>query len=691
MANIYYIATTGSDTTGDGTSGTPWKTFAKVLANTVTGDTVNVGAGSYNEKLIIPNQTLTFNADGAVVLDGATGSLTTPAIAIPSMATATKTVTFQPKPTTAGTWTIQNYTGTQLINDTGSGSGFLALYLNKVTLVNNNNAYGVYLGSTPAGCTFANCIIGGFTTAIVYTTGNTVHTFLNNTFTASPNYGIQNIAGGQISNISGCSFTSIKYPICNQNSGYATASNNTYTNCGPFLWSTSIVPITWTAWRTGATEAGSTATNVYDGKVYVNKSGNDSNAFPYSPSTGKLTIQAGVTLMLSGDSVIVGSGNYNEKITITKYGSLLADGVVELDGNGLASNYLIQLGAVSVAGAFLIDALSTGGYWIFKNNVGTAIWYSVQNNNSYIFKNCKFISNSNTYGIYYNQPSALYMTIQNCIFSGFISAAIYTNGVNSTGTFTMLNSTLYNNLNGWWQTGGVLTVNIFYNIFHTCTTAYRTNQGMITSSSGYNQFYNITNWVANGTTYATFALLQAATIETVGSINAVDPQFEDAVNGIFYLKVVSPLGRTQGAIPFGYTTGSNASDAKWIVTSSADNSGWYSSDGNIAKNGTTGFFELVGGTSALLLSPVIDLGSVQAIKQINLGLDQTWPTSMIDTTNTDTKPNYQTVEIRGSGSTFTQNDAVISWTEVKTEQPISIVSGRYIQLRLTFRTNDVGA
>jgi len=199
---------------------------------------------------------------------------------------------------------------------------------------------------------------------------------------------------------------------------------------------------------------------------------------------------------------------------------------------------------------------------------------------------------------------------------------------------------------------------------------------------------SVANWYRI-TNYATLAAAQSAGYEA-GSISQ-DPQFEDPTKNVFFLKVISPLSRTQGAYPFGFTTGSNASDAKWIVTATADNSGWYCADGTVGKNGTTGFLELISGSVGTVVSPVYDLASVQAIRQINLASDQTWPTSMIDTTKTDVKPNYQTVEIRGSTTSFNQNDETIPWTEVKIEQRIGPIVARFVQLRLTFRSDDVGA
>lgn len=47
LAATYYISPTGDDTTGDGSSGTPWKSWPKALTNRVAGDTIFAKPGIY--------------------------------------------------------------------------------------------------------------------------------------------------------------------------------------------------------------------------------------------------------------------------------------------------------------------------------------------------------------------------------------------------------------------------------------------------------------------------------------------------------------------------------------------------------------------------------------------------------------------------------------------------------------------
>lgn len=49
----YYVATTGNDTTGDGSAGTPWATVTKAALTAAAGDTVHVSTGLYSERVTL--------------------------------------------------------------------------------------------------------------------------------------------------------------------------------------------------------------------------------------------------------------------------------------------------------------------------------------------------------------------------------------------------------------------------------------------------------------------------------------------------------------------------------------------------------------------------------------------------------------------------------------------------------------
>ncbi len=52
----YYVATTGSNTTGNGSQGNPWQTIQYAINNVSSEDTINVAVGTYNETLNIENR-----------------------------------------------------------------------------------------------------------------------------------------------------------------------------------------------------------------------------------------------------------------------------------------------------------------------------------------------------------------------------------------------------------------------------------------------------------------------------------------------------------------------------------------------------------------------------------------------------------------------------------------------------------
>lgn len=62
-AATYYVATTGSDVTGDGSSGTPWQTIQYAVTTVASGDIIMVAAGTYTENIVI-NKRLTLHGAG---------------------------------------------------------------------------------------------------------------------------------------------------------------------------------------------------------------------------------------------------------------------------------------------------------------------------------------------------------------------------------------------------------------------------------------------------------------------------------------------------------------------------------------------------------------------------------------------------------------------------------------------------
>ena len=69
----YYIATTGNDTTGNGSSGNPWATLSKAYSSSTGGDTIECAAGTYTfaTASMSTARTLRAASNVAVIFDGA--------------------------------------------------------------------------------------------------------------------------------------------------------------------------------------------------------------------------------------------------------------------------------------------------------------------------------------------------------------------------------------------------------------------------------------------------------------------------------------------------------------------------------------------------------------------------------------------------------------------------------------------
>jgi len=63
-ASTYYVDPSGSDTTGDGSSGNPWLTIQYAINQVLDSDTINVAAGTYTETVDLKGKELTIDGAG---------------------------------------------------------------------------------------------------------------------------------------------------------------------------------------------------------------------------------------------------------------------------------------------------------------------------------------------------------------------------------------------------------------------------------------------------------------------------------------------------------------------------------------------------------------------------------------------------------------------------------------------------
>jgi hypothetical protein len=418
---------------------------------------------------------------------------------------------------------------------------------------------------------------------------------------------------------------------------------------------------------------------------YVNKSGSDANSGA-DADNAKLTITGAIAVSGNDDSIIVGSGFYNETIT-TNRKKFYADGHVVVDGENKSGVLIAIPNSYSL---IYFYPHTTGGSWKFINSQGTSIVSFSQGNAGHpilYFENCSFIaSGTTTSGVttYVDYRNSISTSFVNCVFSGFSQYAAYQN---ATGGTSLNHCIVYNCPTGIYVTApGAGNLTIANSIFSKCTKAWYAKSAV---TSDVNHYYEITNWQLFTTTWTTFAALQSSGRD-VNSVEA-DPQFLDPANNVFFQLVKSGALRNIGAYSFGLARGSAyaGTDTTWKDNGvTADNTGWYNPDENIDIE-SDNVFRLYG-SSGVMWSPVYDLNAHTAVTRVDIAADQRG-THMIDTTKTDTKPNYQTIEVRGSETTFDQDDDVITWTEVKSGIAFDAISCRFFQLRLTFRADDVEA
>lgn len=441
---------------------------------------------------------------------------------------------------------------------------------------------------------------------------------------------------------------------------------------------------------------------------YTNKSGSDANNGT-TPTLAKLTVQAGLTLCASGDTLIVGSGFYNERATYTSgTRTILADGVVTMDGTGLGNGGAL-FNTSNAATTLTVGSQPSGGLWIFQNYTTTGNANPGTNGtaNCVVYVNilttaaasltvydCLFFATGTQWALQVNAFSQTSFLVYNCIFSGFSYGIASFSNNSQALVATAYNNTFYNCTTAYYCRMNGIMGQAYQNIFHTCITSINRQSALTNaaiSSTDNNYHYNVTNLgTLDATSYTSLSTWQSASGQEANSTTS-NPNLADPANKDFFLTsqisqypTVDKIGKYMYSLATSYTASSD-----WTITGTADNTGWYNADGNITK--VSSLFQLTSGTSGVIVSPVYDLGAISIIAQVNLVVNQVWGTNMIDYDKTDIRPNYQTIRVRASASSFNQDDGSVTWTEVKTEQDFSPLSGRYVQVELTFRSDDVAA
>ncbi len=191
QATTYYVAKTGSDS-NNGSESSPWLTIGHAAEVVGAGSTVNVGAGTYHESVLLANSgtaaaPIVFNGGGVAIIDGSSGvsCCTTPAFAASNGFIGGNTMGLVNIGASGGVnyltvegFTIQNFKTSSAaeapagVMIAGSGTG-IQLLDNKIKNIQttagaNGNAYGIAvfgssatpLSVTVSGNTVTGCLTG---------------------------------------------------------------------------------------------------------------------------------------------------------------------------------------------------------------------------------------------------------------------------------------------------------------------------------------------------------------------------------------------------------------------------------------------------------------------------------------------------------------------------------------------------
>ncbi|MFY9948581.1 MAG: DUF1565 domain-containing protein, partial [Candidatus Sulfotelmatobacter sp.] len=190
QATVYYVAKNGNDS-NSGSASAPWLTIGHAAAEAQAGDTVYVGAGTYNESDLFANSgtasaPITFNGQGVAIVDGTgVACCTTPSFASSNNFLCCNTQGLFTIGATSGVsyltiegFTIQNYKTSSktevpagiLIAGSGTGINILNNTVKNIqtTAGKNGNAYGIGvfgisatpLSVTVSGNTVTGCLTG---------------------------------------------------------------------------------------------------------------------------------------------------------------------------------------------------------------------------------------------------------------------------------------------------------------------------------------------------------------------------------------------------------------------------------------------------------------------------------------------------------------------------------------------------
>lgn len=422
---------------------------------------------------------------------------------------------------------------------------------------------------------------------------------------------------------------------------------------------------------------------------YVDGSHGDDANNGQSWALAKATLGGAESARSTGDPVFVAPGLYVEQITLTKSGAWTS--------SQRHAAHVYSSGAACFTVSGNIDVVISGFSLTvpYGGNYAPCVYAAaIVSPNALTVDDCVCASlGNNGYGIRGGGLTPLVVT--NSVIR--LAASVATNIRN------IIDGTAYCRISGNTLIGGVTTHSSSRGIYMSAAAGYGDYEiyDNIVLSPAARPYVEIVNVAANlvlnynryfqaidgfrllsiyGTTYTTLAAAQGAGYEANGSEG--DPSWADADRYAYFLPLDSALltagsdGGRVGACTGAQTYSGGAEDwSGWTGTNSTYvDQQWTLDDGQ---------------ASGTVLSPVIDLGSVQQITGLSLLAVQTFPTNVVDTSNAGASPEYLTVEIRGQAVSFLTGDGVPAWQEVNynAEDDTPLIAGRYCQVRLTLRSD----
>lgn len=425
---------------------------------------------------------------------------------------------------------------------------------------------------------------------------------------------------------------------------------------------------------------------------YVCKSGNDSNGGT-SYEDAFLTIGRAVSASASGDTIIVGSGVYQESIDLVGKNNITFEGdkYVILDGNNKSLTYGIyssnngEFYYVYIKN-FIIQNFTCGIAYrkLYYHNITITNCTHAYYPRGYSNSNLGVLTSDSWMAIYncsYALSGTIYdantgniiapisatnpiknITVANCTYGIYCPG---TNGRLNAGSSTFLKNIFYNCNYILWQTVTASSSQAGdYIVYHPFDSNHK-----IVCGNGSQVFTSFSSWksTVGANTYSTDAdpkLIQPD-IGLLGldtGSSALDSDLVTKKSGIFNLSV-------------GISNVVNKSiwDACILTNVEKDSKGYF----RLKPDATVG----------TIRTPVINVTGYD-VKSISLAESISYPTNVIDYNNTDSKPNRLTFRYRYSNTPFGVNDETPTWNETEGISDLNLQCN-YLQLEITLRKDGV--